>query len=187
MSLKIFNKNLAANYCPLTIYKKTSQQNISFKGTSDIFVPNSQKPSFKSSDPNQETVDWYNTNAENYFNETKNFSMKKEYPPFLEYIPKGGKILDAGCGSGRDTKEFKDMGYKVTAFDASEELAKKASKHTGLNVEATTFEKFKSDDKFDGIWACTSLLHVSKKSKPILVDKNRERERERERHSLSLF
>lgn len=128
----------------------------------DIFV-STNKVSFGSKNSNQETIDWYNKNAQKYFNETKDRAMDDEYIEFLKYIPKGSDVLDAGCGSGRDAKNFSDMGYKVTAFDASSELSKLASKFTGLNVTTDTFADFKSPKKFDGIWACTSLLHVPKK------------------------
>lgn len=111
---------------------------------------------------NEETIDWYNQNAEKYFNETKSFSIEETYPQFLKYIPKNGEILDAGCGSGRDAKCFFELGYKVSAFDASIELAKLASKYIGLDIANVTFEEFKSHKKFDGIWACASLLHVPK-------------------------
>jgi 2-polyprenyl-3-methyl-5-hydroxy-6-metoxy-1,4-benzoquinol methylase len=168
MLLKIFNQNLNP-YITSSKINKHNSNGISFKGNAvennaaDTFISNKPDLTSRETDPNKETINWYNENAKIYFDETKDFSMKKEYPPFLAYLPKGGKILDAGCGSGRDSKEFKDMGYNVTAFDASEELTKLASEHTGLNVISTTFDKFKSDEKFDGIWACTSLLHVPKK------------------------
>lgn len=79
---------------------------------------------------------------------------------FIKYIPKGGKILDAGCGTGRDSKYFSDLGYDVCAFDASSAMCKLASEYTGLDVINTTFEKFKSNELFDGIYARNSLLHV---------------------------
>jgi len=112
---------------------------------------------------NKETINWYNKNAEDYFKETNILPMKDKYPQFLQYIPQGGKILDAGCGSGRDAKYFYDMGYHITAFDASEELGKLARKKTGLNIINTTFADFTSEETFDGIWASASLLHVPKK------------------------
>jgi 2-polyprenyl-3-methyl-5-hydroxy-6-metoxy-1,4-benzoquinol methylase len=131
--------------------------------SSDIFV-SSNTVSFKGKNPNEETVSWYDENAQKYFAETKDFSMQKKYPQFLSHVPDGGEILDAGCGSGRDAKAFSQLGYKVTAFDASSELAKLASENTGLQVIHTTFEKFKSVKRFDGIWACASLLHVPKEN-----------------------
>lgn len=142
-----------------TLFKS---QNISYANICDTFVY-SRKLSFGNNNHNEETINWYDKNSENYFNETKDFSMKEKYTPFLKHIPKNGEILDAGCGSGRDAKCFSEMGYNVTAFDASSELTKLAEKNCGFSVMNTTFAKFKSAKKFDGIWACASLLHVPKK------------------------
>ena len=103
---------------------------------------------------------FYNQNPSSYFETTVNADMSKVIARFLAYLPKGSHILDAGCGSGRDTKTFLSMNYQVTAFDASKPLCTLASTYTGIKVANTTFIEFTSDNSFDGIWACASLLHV---------------------------
>ena len=80
---------------------------------------------------------------------------------FLKYIPDGGRILDAGCGSGRDSKAFIGQGYSVVAFDASREMCKKAAELLGQEVWQMRFDEMSFEDEFDGVWACASLLHVS--------------------------
>ena len=75
-------------------------------------------------------------------------------------------MLDAGCGSGRDARIFKDLGFKVSAFDASVELAKRASALLGEPVEHATFDSITLMGKYDGIWACASLLHVPEAKLP---------------------
>ena len=85
------------------------------------------------------------------------------YIKILNNIPKGGTILDLGCGSGRDSKAFIDKGYKITAVDGSKELAQSASKLIGQEVLVSKFEDLSLIDNFHGIWACASLLHVNKK------------------------
>ncbi|MBR3039950.1 MAG: class I SAM-dependent methyltransferase [Lachnospiraceae bacterium] len=80
---------------------------------------------------------------------------------FLKYIPDGGRILDAGCGSGRDSKAFIGQGYSVVAFDASREMCKKAAELLGQEVWQMRFDEMAFEDEFDGVWACASLLHVS--------------------------
>ena len=79
---------------------------------------------------------------------------------FLPLIPAGGAILDAGCGAGRDSKAFLELGFDVEAFDASEPLALLASKLTGKKVAVDLLQSYSSATKFDGVWACASLLHV---------------------------
>lgn len=106
---------------------------------------------------------FYNENATSFFNDTVNADLTPIYQQFLPLVKSGSHILDAGCGSGRDTLFFIKQGYQVTAFDACEALTIKASEYTGINVTLSTFENFKSKSPqhlFDAIWACASMLHV---------------------------
>ncbi|MEP0871145.1 class I SAM-dependent methyltransferase [Trichocoleus desertorum AS-A10] len=111
-------------------------------------------------DTSNSTIEYYNKNALSYYEQTVNIDMSDIYEPFLELIPKGGHILDAGCGSGRDTKEFLCRGYKVTAIDASEAMVKLSSQLTGQKTLHMRFQELAFDKQFDGIWACASLLHI---------------------------
>ena len=108
------------------------------------------------------TIEFYDTHAHDFFQRTKAVDMSRLYEPFLAMVPSGGHILDAGCGSGRDAKAFFELGYRVTAFDASQELVKLATVYTGLPILCMTFEKMDFEAAFDGIWACASLLHVTR-------------------------
>lgn len=108
------------------------------------------------------TLDYYNKNSEEYFNSTLNVDMTNTYKEFLKLVPEGGKILDLGCGSGRDSMNFMKLGYEVTAVDGSKELAKKASALLGKEVIVSTFEELELKEKFHGIWACASLLHIKR-------------------------
>lgn len=106
---------------------------------------------------------FYNENATRFFNDTVDADLSPIYQQFLSRIKKGSHIVDAGCGSGRDTLFFINKGFQVTAFDACEALTVKASEYTGINVTLNTFENFKSKSPqylYDAIWACASLLHV---------------------------
>ena len=108
------------------------------------------------------TLDYYNKNSEEYFNSTLNVDMTNTYKEFLKLVPKDGKILDLGCGSGRDSMNFMKLGYEVTAVDGAKELAKKASVLLGNEVIVSTFEELELKEKFHGIWACASLLHIKR-------------------------
>ena len=112
------------------------------------------------------TITYYNQNATNFFNNTVYVDMSVLHDRFLSTVSLGGSVLDAGCGSGRDSKAFRDRGYRVTAFDASEELARLAEEHAGIDVQIRSFFDVQEQASYDGIWACASLLHVTKANIP---------------------
>jgi superfamily II DNA or RNA helicase/SAM-dependent methyltransferase/SOS-response transcriptional repressor LexA len=103
---------------------------------------------------------YYDRNAKEYIDATFLISMSPLYEKFLQEIPEGGHILDAGCGSGRDALHFHRKGYRVTAFDGSEAIASLAEKKTGLPIIHRTFADVSEHKLYDGIWACASLLHL---------------------------
>lgn len=104
--------------------------------------------------------DYYQLHAQRFFSETVDVDMSELYRPFVAHLKPGARILDAGCGSGRDAKAFSEMGYEVEAFDASAELVELARQHTGLPVKQMRFEDITEVERYDGIWCCASLLHV---------------------------
>ena len=82
---------------------------------------------------------------------------------FLEKLNPDVYILDFGCGAGRDTKYFLSRGYQVDAVDGSEQLCRIASEYTGIKVRQMLFQELDEKEKYDGIWACASILHLPKK------------------------
>jgi SAM-dependent methyltransferase len=86
--------------------------------------------------------------------------MTPLYGRFLPMLPDEAAILDAGCGSGRDSLCFARLGLRVTAFDASPSLVSLAARHLGQPVQCLRFQYVNWHNQFDGIWACASLLHV---------------------------
>lgn len=107
-------------------------------------------------------MNYYDNNAQLYFDTTKDIDVSQPRQWFMEHIPDGGYIVDAGCGSGRDLLAFKEAGFVVEGFDASGELVKLARAHTGVDVKHATFDSFDPEctPEVDGVWACASLLHV---------------------------
>ncbi len=114
---------------------------------------------------------YYEEQWKEFVERTSGADMAELYRPFIEYISEGGHILDAGCGSGRDSKYFLSAGYKVTAFDNSAKMVENASEFTGLDVLSMSFDDVQWVNRFDGIWACASLLHVPKKRIGIILKK----------------
>ncbi|CAM6682710.1 class I SAM-dependent methyltransferase [Leclercia adecarboxylata] len=106
------------------------------------------------------TLKYYHDNAQTFFDGTVNVDMSSLYETFTQHLAPGARVLDAGCGSGRDAKAFQEMGYRVEAFDASPAMVELAREHTGLPVKVMSFAEVDWKEEFDGIWCCASLLHV---------------------------
>ena len=117
------------------------------------------------------SIPYYDTNAQHFFDTTIGYDLSELYALFLPHLPKGAKILDAGCGSGRDAKCFFDQGYKVVAFDGSQHLVKLARQLTGLPIQHRLLSQVNEVEEFDGIWASASLLHVPKTELHIILEK----------------
>ena len=106
------------------------------------------------------SINYYNTNAQNFINDTFYLNMSQLMDEFLSYVKEKGTILDLGCGSGRDALEFQKRGYEVYAVDGSKEMIAHASEFLGDKAICSTFSDYETDIKFHGIWALASLLHV---------------------------
>lgn len=104
-------------------------------------------------------IAYYSASAMEYCEETSAFDVGELYLPFIKYLSAGAHILDLGCGSGRDSKAFREMGYKVTAIDGTAEVAAWASAFTGHPVAVKSFHDIDYKEEFDGVWASASLLH----------------------------
>ena len=107
-----------------------------------------------------DTVNYYNRNVKQFYDNTVAVDFTDTQNVFLSKLVKGSAILDFGCGSGRDTKYFLSQGYYVEAIDGSLELCKLASQYTGIQVRHMLFRELSAIHKYDGIWACASILHL---------------------------
>lgn len=114
----------------------------------------------------QSTIEYYNRCAEDFCRSTASVDLQPLQEKFLGYLPDQASILDFGCGSGRDTKYFLSKGYTVSATDGSAEFCRFASAYTGISVRHEYFQDLSEVDLYDGIWACSSILHVRKAELP---------------------
>ena len=108
------------------------------------------------------TIKYYNQNAARFLEDTAGVEFTEIQNAFLSLLPEGALILDFGCGSGRDALEFLKRGYQVEATDGSEEMCRAAAELTGLAVRQMLFQELDEKEKYDGIWACSSILHLPK-------------------------
>jgi SAM-dependent methyltransferase len=93
--------------------------------------------------------------------------------PMATKAGRGLSLLDLGCGTGRDSLHFLKMGFDVTLVDGSEKMCECASKLTGTKARHLFFEDLDYIESFDSVWACASLLHLTKKDLPGVIEKVR--------------
>ena len=117
------------------------------------------------------TLSYYNKNTSSFVESTQSVQMIEAWSRFTAQLPPSSIILDFGCGSGRDTKYFIEHGYQVEAIDGSEELCKVASAYTGITVKKQLFTELSEVQKYDAIWACSSILHASSDELVIIIKK----------------
>ena len=106
------------------------------------------------------TINYYNINADKFIENTLFVDFTQTQQRFLSRLKKGAFILDFGCGSGRDTRYFLEQGYQVEAIDGSEEMCRLAARYTGVGVRHMLFQELSEKENYDGIWACSSILHL---------------------------
>ena len=106
---------------------------------------------------------YYESNAERYAAETFSADMSEQYQRFLPLLKKGAKILDVGSGSGRDACYFQKHGYQVTALEPSKNLCREIRKVFSGEIVCSEIQNYQPMERYDGIWACASLLHLQEK------------------------
>lgn len=116
--------------------------------------------------PGQKTLDYYNQNAASFSSGTQAVDFHETQDLFLSFLKSEASILDFGCGAGRDTKYFLNKGYQVVATDGSKELCKVASAYAGIPVRELLFQELQDENLYDGIWACSSILHAAREDQP---------------------
>lgn len=105
------------------------------------------------------TKQYYIDNAETFFNTTVNVDMSQQYKGFIKYLS-GNYIIDLGCGSGRDSKYFKDLNYEVISIDNNIYFKDLAKEKLNVDITITNMQDINYSN-IDGVWACASLLHLN--------------------------
>ena len=109
-----------------------------------------------------QTLEYYRNNCREFNDSTLKVDFSETQDRFLNELSASASILDFGCGSGRDTGYFLERGFKVTATDGSPEMCLLAAENTGHEIKQLLFQEIEFNQKFDGIWACASILHLPK-------------------------
>lgn len=110
----------------------------------------------------KDNIKWYDENAEKYASSAEKTPSKELIEYFLSLLPESPKVLDAGCGSGRDSRILSEKGAKVTGLDISKGLLQEAKKRSPDidYVEGDMTAMGFQSAFFDGVWAHASLVHL---------------------------
>jgi SAM-dependent methyltransferase len=110
----------------------------------------------------QITIAEYQLTAESYRVGTWDHDVSQNREALITAMPRvPGKILDLGCGPGRDLVAFQAMGHEVTGLDATPSFVEMAKQSAGCTVWEQSFLSLDlPSNYFDGIFANASLIHV---------------------------
>jgi len=109
------------------------------------------------------TLEHYNRHAQDFWEGTRNHDVSQNIATLLQYIEAEPpfRILDLGCGPGRDLKAFSEVGHVVIGLEGAAELAAMARAHSGCEVWQQDFLKLDlPNNHFDGVFANAALFHV---------------------------
>ena len=113
-------------------------------------------------DATDTTLAYYDANARAFADSTRDVEFAHMRGRFASLLAPGARVLDLGCGSGRDARAFLEAGLHVSATDGSAELCREASAHCGIPVRHELFQELADVEAYDGVWACSSILHLPK-------------------------
>ncbi len=115
------------------------------------------------------TIETYNKVASIYSNYNSEKLLQFQLEKFISLLSEKGKVLDLGCGPGRDSAYFKESGLNVVSIDLSDGMIEEAKK---LNVDVIKMNMLNmtfKENEFSGIWSMASLQNVSKEDGKKLI------------------
>ena len=121
-------------------------------------------PEDRSSFDDKTTLRFYAEKAEIYVASGPH-GASLHLPDFLKKLRPGARILELGCGSGRDAEAMIKAGFDVEPTDGTPEIALKAEERLARKVRVMRFVELDSNEEYDAVWANASLLHVPRRAR----------------------
>ena len=106
------------------------------------------------------TIKYYDDHAEDYELSTAGIKLTEQWEAFTSRLTAKGKVLDVGCGGGRDILHFQQLGFTVEALEPTPKLARIAREKTNATIHELSVLELTARCRYDGVWACASLLHL---------------------------
>ena len=118
----------------------------------------------------ERTLQFYSSLAPTYVSSGKS-GASRHIDKFLEALRPNSRILELGCGGGRDARAMLDAGHDVDVTDGTPEIANKAAEFLQSPVRVMRFEELDTIGEYDAVWANASLLHVPRSGLPSILSK----------------
>ena len=106
-----------------------------------------------------DTLAFYEREAMRYAARAKP-ERNRQLEDFMANLARGARVLELGCGDGKDSEAMIRSGFDVTPSDGSIALARVAEARLGRPVKIMRFEDLDEQAAYDGVWANACLLHV---------------------------
>ena len=119
--------------------------------------------------PSIRTIAHYEGSADSFWEGTRDHDVSQNIEALIEALGgrSGLRILDLGCGPGRDLAAFKALGHTPTGLDGCARFCEMARAHAGCEVWHQDFLALDLPNaKFDGVFANASLFHVPRADLP---------------------
>jgi SAM-dependent methyltransferase len=109
------------------------------------------------------TIAWYTANAARY---TPGFDRtpSRELDPFLDRLKPGARVLELGCGGGRDSARIAERGFALDATDGTAAMVDATRSVAGVPARHMAFDQLVAVDAYDAVWAQACLIHVPRQS-----------------------
>lgn len=113
----------------------------------------------------RDTLDFYQTRSTEWASSLPH-RWGPELDAFLDRLEPGARILELGCGDGRDAERMIARGFEVHPSDGSPEMARLASERLGRRVPVMRFDELDASGEYDAVWCHASLLHAKRAELP---------------------
>lgn len=114
------------------------------------------------------TIAWYEANAPRY---TPGFGQapSRHLDAFLDRLERGARVLELGCGGGRDSARIAERGFDLDPTDGTPAMVAKANERFAIGARHVLFEDLDAEDAYDAVWAHACLLHVPRADLPVVL------------------
>lgn len=111
------------------------------------------------------TFDFYQSGAP-HFSMSSAVSHSRHLDGFLDRLPKGARVLELGCGAGRDAARIMERGFDLDATDGIPAMVAKANERHGVGARLMRFDELSAEAEYDAVWAHACLLHCPRAELP---------------------